>query len=82
MIILIFLSNMFGYKKENKEDAERFGLTAGRMELPEQRWRRLRTSLVVQWLRLKLPLQGTRGPSLVRELDPTYHNLDPVQPNK
>ena len=74
MITLIFLSNMFGYKKENKEDAEWFGLTAGRMELPEQRWRRLRTSLVVQWLRLKLTLQQTQVPSLVRELDPTCHN--------
>ena len=28
----------------------------------------LRTSLVAQWLRLHLPMQGTRVPSLVREL--------------
>ena len=28
-------------------------------------------SLVVQWLRICLPMQGTRVPSLVRE-DPTY----------
>ena len=29
------------------------------------------TSLVAQWLRIRLPLQGTRVQFLVRELDPT-----------
>ena len=29
--------------------------------------------LVVQWLRIRLPMQGTRVPSLVQE-DPTCHN--------
>ena len=29
-----------------------------------------RASLVVQWLRIRLPMQGTRGQALVRE-DPT-----------
>ena len=32
------------------------------------------TSLVVQWLRFHAPEQGTWLLSLVRELDPTYHN--------
>ena len=48
-----------------------------------------RTSLVVQWLGLCAPNAGTQGPSLVRELDTTYHNYeltccnkDVVQPNK
>ena len=31
-------------------------------------------SLVVQWLRPAFPMQGSRVPSLVRELDPTCHN--------
>ena len=30
------------------------------------------TSLVAQWLRIHLPIQGTRVQALVRE-DPTYH---------
>ena len=30
------------------------------------------TSLVAQWLRIRLPMQGTRVRALVRE-DPTYH---------
>ena len=34
----------------------------------------LRNSLVVQWLRLCAPLQGTQVRSLVRELDPTCYN--------
>ena len=48
-----------------------------------------RTSLVVQWLGLCAPNAGTQVPSLVRELDTTYHNYeltccnkDVVQPNK
>ena len=47
------------------------------------------TSLVVQWLGLCAPNAGTQVPSLVRELDTTYHNYeltccnkDVVQPNK
>ena len=32
----------------------------------------LRTSLVVQWLRIRLPMQETQVRALVRE-DPTYH---------
>ena len=31
-----------------------------------------RTSLVAQWLRIHLPMQGTRVQALVRE-DPTHH---------
>ena len=31
-------------------------------------------SLVVQQLRLELPMQGVQVPSLVRELDPLCHN--------
>ena len=31
----------------------------------------IRTSLVAQWLRIHLPMQGTQVRSLVRELDPT-----------
>ena len=34
------------------------------------------TSLVVQWLRIRLPMQGPWVPSLVRELDPTYLNKE------
>ena len=34
----------------------------------------IRTSLVVQCLRLCLAMQGALGRSPVRELDPTYHN--------
>ena len=40
-------------------------------------------SLVFQWLRLQPPNAG--GPGLIpgqRELDPMFHNQDPVQPNK
>ena len=33
------------------------------------------TSLVVQWLRLELPMQWAWVQSLVRELDPTFQNL-------
>ena len=54
------------------------------------------TSLVIQWLRHELPMQGAGVPSLVRELDltaptkrshmatedPACRNEDPVQPNK
>ena len=56
------------------------------------------TSLVVQWLRIHLPMQGTRVPSLVGELrshvlqasralvlqleKPACPNKDPVQPKK
>ena len=32
------------------------------------------TSLVIQWLKLQLPMQGAQVQSLVRELDPTCHN--------
>ena len=32
------------------------------------------TSLVVQWLRLRLPMQGARVQFLVGELDPICHN--------
>ncbi|KAJ8793328.1 hypothetical protein J1605_000323 [Eschrichtius robustus] len=39
------------------------------------------TSLVVQWLRIRLPMQGTQVRSLVRE-DPTYHGATkPVRHN-
>ena len=34
--------------------------------------REKRTSLVAQWLRIHLPMQGTRVQALVRE-DPTWH---------
>ena len=43
-------------------------------------WRPLRVHskdvhfLVAQWLRLLLPMQGAGVRSLVRELEPTYHN--------
>ena len=40
-----------------------------------------RTSLVVQWLRIRLPMQGTRVQALVRE-DPTGHGATkPVRHN-
>ena len=40
-----------------------------------------RTSLVVQWLRIRLPMQGTRVQALVRE-DPTCHGATkPVRHN-
>ena len=39
------------------------------------------TSLVVQWQDSVLPMQGAWVRSLVRELDPTCHNQDLVQPN-
>ena len=32
-----------------------------------------RASLVAQWLRIRLPMQGTRVRALVQE-DPTYHS--------
>ena len=38
------------------------------------------TSLVIQGLRLWAPNAGSQLPSLVRELDPTCHNWDLVQP--
>ena len=39
------------------------------------------TSLVVQWLRIRLPMQGTQVPALVRE-DPTCHGAaKPVRHN-
>ena len=42
------------------------------MEVPEKNFKKpvLGASLVVQWLRIPLPMQGTRVRSLVRE-DPT-----------
>ena len=40
-----------------------------------------RASLVAQWLRIRLPMQGTRVRALVRE-DPTYHGATkPVRHN-
>ena len=40
-----------------------------------------RTSLVAQWLRIHLPMQGTRVQALVRE-DPTCHGATkPVRHN-
>ena len=40
-----------------------------------------RTSLVAQWLRIRLPVQGTQGRALVRE-DPTCHGATkPVRHN-
>ena len=33
-----------------------------------------RTSLVAQWLRLRIPMQGSQVQSLVRKLDPTCSN--------
>ena len=40
-----------------------------------------RTSLVAQWLRICLPMQGTQVRALVRE-DPTYHGATkPVRHN-
>ena len=37
---------------------------------------------MVQWLRLHTSNAGARVQSLVRVLDPTYHNKDLVQPNE
>ena len=34
----------------------------------------MRASLVVQWLRIRLPVQGTRGRALVQE-DPTCRGV-------
>ena len=43
--------------------------------------RKFRASLVVQWLRIRLPMQGTRVQALVRE-DPTCHRATkPVRHN-
>ena len=43
--------------------------------------KRWRTSFVAQWLRIRLPMQGTRVRSLVRE-DPTYRGATkPVRHN-
>ena len=39
-------------------------------------------SLVIQWLKIYTSNAGTWVWSLVRELDPTCHNKDPVLPNK
>ena len=48
---------------------------------PEKKYHVLRTSLVVQWLRICLPMQGTWVQSLVRE-DPTCHGAtNPVRHN-
>ena len=45
----------------------------------QEKW--LRTSLVAQWLRIRLPMQGTRVRDLVRE-DPTCHGATkPVRHN-
>ena len=41
---------------------------------------KLGTSLVVHWLRICLPMQGTRVPALVRE-GPTCHRTKPVRHN-
>ena len=40
--------------------------------LHQLRIRKIRTSLVVQWLRIRLPMQGTQVRALVQE-DPTCH---------
>ena len=39
-----------------------------------------RISLVVQWLRIHLPMQGTWVPSLVQE-DPTYLGATKIMPS-
>ena len=47
----------------------------------DQKAKDLGTSLVVQWLRIHLPMQGTRVRALVRE-DPTCHGATkPVRHN-
>ena len=48
---------------------------------PQSSNRRHRTSLVAQWLRIRLPMQATRVRALVWE-DPTYHGATkPVHHN-
>ena len=48
---------------------------------PIQKWEKEGTSLVVKWLRICLPMQGTRVRALVRE-DPTCHGATkPVHHN-
>ena len=39
----------------------------------------VRTSLVVQGLRLALPMQAARGSNPYQELDPTCCNQDPIE---
>ena len=40
------------------------------------------TSLVVQWLRLVIPMKGGLVRSLVRELDPMSRNQDAMESNR
>ena len=47
---------------------------AGQLVFMENRRRWRGASLMVQWLRLWLPMQGAQVQSLVRELDPTCHS--------
>ena len=57
------------------------GQRGQKLGLPRLKIRVLRASLVAQWLRVRLPMQGTRVQSLVRE-DPTCcRATKPVCPN-
>ena len=57
------------------------GLPVPQDLLPGDKIARLWASLVVQWLRIRLPMQGTRVRALVRE-DPTCRGAArPVRPN-
>ena len=57
--------------------------TEARTSLVAQRLRicLLRASLVVQWLRIRLPMQGTRVPALVREDSTCRGATKPVSHN-
>ena len=56
-------------------------LTIMRYHFTLLNWHRLRilgTSLVVQWLRIYLPMQGTQVQSLVREDPPRHRTTKPI----
>ena len=69
-----YYKQQYAKKKDNVEDMDKFlekhNLLKLNQEEKENKNRPIRASLVVQWLRICLPMQGTRVQALVWE-DPT-----------
>ena len=67
--------------REFKGDMDSSTIIVGDFITPPSIMNRTGTSLVVQWLRICLPMQGTRVQALVQE-DPTCHKATkPVHHN-
>ena len=72
-------SGCHGHSWVAEQDAKRAGALIRSIKLLTRIY--CRTSLVAQWLRIRLPMQGTRVWALVRE-DPTCHGATkPVRHN-